>query len=370
MNFGFTSAEPLLDFGLGRTIRKAFFLSKSRSENNLKSKIQKQPRKLKRLGLSVIAFVLVGVGAVAQAQQLANLPRIGYLTLRAKPTENDEAFFHGLRDLGYIESQSITIEYRWASGKADRLSRMAAELVRMKVDIIVVSSTPVVQAAKSATTTIPIVMLGAADPVGTGFVASLARPGGNITGMSGILPELAGKRLELLRELLPKLSRVAFLAHGGDPAHRLFVKEAQQAADKFGMKFLPVVIGGTDEIESAFSAIIKERAGALIVQPLFVGNFDGGRQIADLAVRNRLPTVSDGTRFAEAGGLMFYGPSRRDQYRRAAIFVDKILKGRKPADLPVEQPTKFEFVINLKTAKQIGVTVPQSVLYRADKVIR
>jgi len=188
--------------------------------------------------------------------------------------------------------------------------------------------------------------------------------------MAGISPELAGKRLDLLREVLPKLSRVAFLAHGGDPAHKLFVKEAQEAAERFQVKFHPVVIGGSEELESAFSAIIKERAGALVVQPLFIGFLLQGRQIADLAARNRLPTISDVNQFAEEGGLMVYGPDRVALFRRAATYVDKILKGTKPADLPVEQPTKFEFVINLKTAKALNLTISQSVLFRADKVIR
>ncbi|HEY7218679.1 MAG TPA: ABC transporter substrate-binding protein [Candidatus Binatia bacterium] len=318
----------------------------------------------------VLCAMLLALCVPAQAQQTAKIPRIGYLALRTSPTDNDEAFLQGLRDLGYIEGQNITIEYRWAAGKVDHLSSLAEDLVRLKADIIVASSTPAAQAAKNATRTIPIVMTGTADPVGTGLIASLAQPGGNVTGMSGILPELAGKRLELLRDVLPKLSRVAFLAHGGDPAHKLFVKEAQDAAEKFGMHIQPLVIGGPEEIQSAFSAMIRERAGALIVQPLFVGNLDEGRRIAALAAKHRLPTVSDGNQFADAGGLMFYGPDRLDQYRRCATYVDKILKGRKPADLPVEQPMRFEFVVNLKTAKQIGVPIPPSVLARANRVIR
>jgi putative tryptophan/tyrosine transport system substrate-binding protein len=305
-----------------------------------------------------------------QAQQPKKIARIGFLALRPSPSENYHAFLQGLRDLGYIEGQNIAIEYRWAAGKVDDFSSLAEELLRLKVDIIVASSTPATQAAKNATRTIPIVMLGAADPVGTGLIESLAQPGGNITGISGIMPELAGKRLELLRDILPKLSRVAFLAHGGDPAHNLFVKEAKDAAEKFGIKIQQLVIGGPEEFQSAFSAMIRERAGALIAQPLFFGNPDEGRRITELAIKHRLPTVSDGNRFAEAGGLMFYGPDRLDYSRRAATYVDKILKGTKPADLPVQQPIKFELVINLKTAKQIGVTIPPNVLARADRVIR
>jgi putative ABC transport system substrate-binding protein len=266
--------------------------------------------------------------------------------------------------------KTFAIEYRWAANKVDHLSSLAEELVRTKVDIILASATPAVNAAKNATKTIPIVMGPAADPVGSGLVMSLARPGGNITGVSLIMPELAGKRIELLREVLPKLSRVAFLAYGPGPAHRLFVKEAQNAAERFGMKFQPVVIEGPEEIEDAFSAVIRERAGALMVHPLFVATLGQGRRIAELATKNRLPTISDGYRFAEAGGLIYCGPDQLAMVRRVAIYVDKILKGTKPADLPVEQPTKFELVINLKTAKQIGLTIPQWVLMRADRVIK
>lgn len=323
----------------------------------------------KRVVFFLLALILAAVKP-AEAQQPKKVPRIGLLGLASGPTLPEEVFLQGLRDLGYVEGQNITIEYRWAAGKVDRLPALVQELVGLKVDLIVVRSTPVVQAAKNATTTIPIVMMSAADPVGTGFVASLARPGGNITGMSAVMPELAGKRLELLREILPKLSRVAFLAHGGDPAHKLFVKDAQEAAATFGMKFHPLVIAAPEEIEGAFSAMIRERAGALIVQPLFINNLGQGPRIAELAVRNRLATVSDVNQFADEGGLMSYGANSRLVWRRAATYVDKILKGTKPADLPVEQPMKFELVINLKTAKQIGLTIPQSVLFRADKVIK
>jgi putative tryptophan/tyrosine transport system substrate-binding protein len=290
--------------------------------------------------------------------------------LAGGPAVPEETFLQGLRDLGYVEGQNIIIEYRWAGGKVDRLPTLAEELVRLKVDLIAVRATPVVHAAKNATTTIPIVMLSAADPVGTGFVASLARPGGNITGMSNMMPELAGKRLELLREVLPKLSRVACLAHGGDPAPRLFVKEADDAAKGFRIQFQPLILSGPDEFEGGFSAMAKERAGALIVQPLFSNNLGQGQRIAELAAKSHLPTISDPRQFAEAGGLMSYGPDSLALWRRAATYVDKILNGAKPADLPVEQPTKFELMINLRTAKQIGVTIPQSVLYRADKVIK
>jgi putative ABC transport system substrate-binding protein len=280
-----------------------------------------------------------------------------------------EVVRQGLHDLGYVEGQNIFIVYKSAEGRVERLPDLAAELVRMKVDVIMARATPVVQAAKNATSTIPIVA-SAADVVGSGFVASLARPGGNITGTTSIMPELAGKRLELLREIVPKLSRVAFLAHGGVPAHRLFIKEVQAAGESVGVQIQPLVVKGPEEFEGAFSAMAKERAGALIVQPLFSNTLEQGQRIADLAARRRLPTISDPRVFAEAGGLMSYGTDSSAMWRRVPFYVDKILKGAKPADLPVEQPMKFEFVINLKTAKQIGLTIPQSVLFRADKVIK
>jgi len=318
----------------------------------------------------MLCAMLLALCAPAAAQQPKKVPQIGFLTLIPSPDPLEEAFLLGLRELGYKEGQNITIEYRRAAGKVGRLPELAEELVRLKVDLIVVRSTPVAQAAKNATTTIPIVMGGVADPVRSGFVASLAHPGGNITGMSNMMPELAGKRLDLLKEIRPKLSHVAFLAYRGDPLHKLFVKDAQDAAERLSIQMNPVIIGKVEEIEAAFSTMNRERAEALIVQPLFISNLGQGRRIAQLAVKNNLPTVSDGIPFAEEGGLMFYGPDQKPMFRRAAHYVDKILKGAKPADLPVEQPTKFELVINLKTAKQIGVMFPQSVLYQADKVIK
>ena len=322
----------------------------------------------KTLALCVIALVLAWFGLL-EAQQAKKSPRIGVLSSRLGPLPTREgAFQEGLRRLGYVEGQSITIEYRYAEENLDRLPDLVAELVHSKVDVIVAVSTPAIEAAKNATKTIPIIMAGVSDPVGTGFVASLARPGGNVTGLSLQSPELSGKRLELLKEIIPKLSRVAFLVHRQDPGHRLFVKEAQDAGQSLGIRIQPLEAAGFEEIKGAFPAMIRERIGGLIVQPIFVGTH--GLRIADLAARNRLPTISDPTEFADAGGLMSYGPSRSALWHRAATYVDKILKGTKPADIPVEQPTKFEFVINLKTAKQIGVMIPQSVLYRADKVIR
>jgi putative tryptophan/tyrosine transport system substrate-binding protein len=324
-------------------------------------------KKVFHLALCAMLFGLCGS---APAQQPTKVPRIGYLSLAAKPSPRDEAFVKQLRDLGWVDGQNIAIEYRWAANKAENLAKLADELVALKVDIIAAAATPAVNAAKKATKTIPIVMMSAADAVGSGFVASLTQPGGNITGTTSIMPELAGKRLELLKEVLPRLSRIAFMAYGPDPAHLLFVKDAQDAAQSFKIQFHPLVLKSVDEIDGAFQSMVKERVGALIVQPLFPSALGQGPRIAALAAKNRIPTISDGFQFAELGGLMFYGPDPIAPYERAATFVDKILKGRKPADLPVEQPTKFELVINLKTAKQIGLTIAQSVLYRADRVIK
>jgi len=322
------------------------------------------------LVLFCLLITVLLINGFAQAQQTKKVPRIGYLAVPAKPSARDEAFAKQLRDLGWIDGENIAIEYRWAANKPENLAKLADELVGMKVDLIAAPATPAVQAAKNATKTIPIVMIGAADAVGSGFVASLAQPGGNITGTTNIMPELAGKRLELLREVLPKLSRIAFLAYGPDPAHRLFVKDAEDAALSFKIEFQPLVLKSVDEIDGAFQSMAKERVGALIVQPLFSSTLAQGPRIAALAVKNHIPTISDGFQFAELGGLMFYGPDPIAPYQRAATFVDKILKGRKPAELPVEQPTKFELIVNLKTAKQIGLVIPASVLARADKVIK
>ena len=322
-----------------------------------------------RIFIWLLATVFLATASAAQAQQAKKRPRIGVLSSRLGPLPTREgAFQESLRNLGYVEGQSITIEYRYAEERLDRLPELVAELVHSKVDVIVAVSTPAIEAAKNATKTIPIIMAGVSDPVGTGFVASLARPGGNVTGLSLQSPELSGKRLELLKEVIPKLSRVAFLVHRQDPGHRLFVKEAQDAGQSLGMQIQPLAVAGFEEIEGVFPAMVRERMGGLVVQPIFIGTH--GLRIAELAARNRLPTISDPREFADAGGLMSYGPSRSALWQRTATYVDKILKGTKPADLRVEQPTKFEFVINLKTAKQIGLTIPQSVLFRADKVIK
>ena len=317
-----------------------------------------------------LAVLLLALTVSVQAQSAKRVPRIGYLSLASQPGLREEAFLQGLRELGWIDGQSILIEYRWASGSPDRLPALAEDLVRLKIDLIVAVATPVIQAAKNATSTIPIVMPSAADPVGTGLVASLARPGGNVTGMSHMHPELAGKRLELLKELLPKLSRVAFLGYAAGTEQQPFVNEAQDAARNFRMRFRSLVVRDPGEIEDAFAVFARERAGAVIVQPTLIAPLGHGARIAHVAVKHRLPTVSDGFGFAETGGLMFYGPDTAAMHRRAAFYVDKILKGAKPGDLPVEQPTKFELVINLKTAKQIGLSIPPNVLARADRVIQ
>jgi len=268
-----------------------------------------------------------------------------------------------------VEEKNIVIEWRYAEGKPDGLPALAAELVRLKVDIIVTSGPSSTRVAKEATSTIPIVMGQDADPVGNGFVASLARPGGNITGLSTLAPEISGKQLEFLKEIVPRLSRVAVFGNSKEPANPQSLKEAELAAGAFRIKLQYVDVPSPKEIEPAFRAANKGRAGAVLVLGAFIFN-PHRAQIADLAARNRLPAIYNAGEWVESGGLMSYGTSFPDLFRRAATYVDKILKGAKPGDLPVEQPTKFEFVINLKTAKQIGLTIPPNVLARADKVIK
>jgi len=281
-----------------------------------------------------------------------------------------DAFRQGLRELGWVEGQNIAIEYRFAEGRFDRLPDLAAELVRLKVDIIVAQPTPAAVAAKNATKTIPIVMISVGDPVGLGLIASLARPGGNVTGSSySVGPEIAGKLLELLKETVPKVRRVAILWNPANPAQPLFIRELNVAAPSLGVQLQLLEARGPNEFEGAFAAMAKERAGALLV--MADGMFLLHRtRLADLAARSRLPAAYGVRDHVDAGGLMSYGSSTRDLFRRSATFVDKILKGAKPADLPVEQPTKFELVINAKTAKALGLTIPPSLLQRADEVIQ
>jgi ABC-type uncharacterized transport system substrate-binding protein len=307
----------------------------------------------------------------ATAQQTKRIPRIGYLAgnLPYTPTPRIDVFRQGLRELGYVEGKNIVIEWRFAEDKADRLAGLAAELVRLKVEVIVTGGPWPTRAAKEATTTIPIVMTQVGDPVGSGFVASLARPGGNITGLSTLAPEIGGKRLELLKETVSKLSRVAVLGTSTNPETAQSLEEVDLAARALKVKLQYLDVLDPKDIEPAFRAAGKGRSDAVLL--LNSGLFISYRtRIAELAAKSRLPGIYNQTNFVEAGGLMSYGVNRNDLDRRAATFVDKILKGAKPADLPVEQPIKFEFIINLKAAKQIGLTIPPNVLVRADKVIK
>ncbi len=321
----------------------------------------------------IIALVLGALlGSLpSEAQQPRKVPRIGFLVLNSLSviSARVEALRQGLRELGYVEGKNIVIEWRSAEGKLDRLPDLVAELVRLKVDVIVTSGPPATRSAKEATVTIPIVMALDPDPIGTGFVASLARPGGNITGLSTLAPEISGKRLELLKEIVPKLSRVAVFGTSTNPGNAQLLKETELAAGAFGVKLQYLDVLGPKDIEAAFRAASKGRADVALVLggPLFTFQ---RTQFVELAAKSRLPAIYPQSEFVEAGGLMTYGASLFDLFRRAATYVDKILKGAKPADLPVEQPTKFEFIINLKTAKQIGLTIPPNVLARADKVIK
>jgi putative ABC transport system substrate-binding protein len=280
-----------------------------------------------------------------------------------------QAFRQALRDLGWVEGKNISIEYRYSEGRDDRLYDLAADLVRLKVDIIVTALTPDTLAARNATREIPIVMATVGDPVGSGFVESLARPGSNVTGLTNIAPELSGKHLELLKDTVPKLIRVAVLWNPEASISTLGWKESQLPARALGLQLYSMEISSADKFDKAFEDATRARVGAVAIGPnaLVAAN---QKRIADLAAKGRLPSIYQLREFVNSGGLMAYGPDRSDLYRRAATYVDKILKGTKPADLPVERPMKFELVINLKTAKQIGLTIPQSVLYRADKVIK
>ena len=315
--------------------------------------------------------VLFALCFSAYAQQpAAKVPRIGYLSPGVtSDAYSREAFQQGLRKLGYVTGKNILIEYRYSEGKFERLPELAEELVRLKVDVFVTIGTPPSQAAKTATTTIPVVMALVSDPVEAGLVASLARPGGNVTGLSTVSPDLSGKRLELLKETIPKVSRIAVLYDPNDPAKIAEIKETEVAARPLGMQLQSLEARSLDELEAAFKAAIRAKAGSVLVLPTALFNTHRKR-IAELAAKNHLPTMWATSQLMDAGGLMSYGPDYTDLYRRAATYVDKILKGAKPADLPVEQPKKFELVINLKTAKQIGLTIPPNVLARADRVIK
>ncbi len=321
----------------------------------------------RRLLRSLVLLLLLAAPLPAQAQKVY---RIGYLwpADRSSSAPLTEAFLQGLRELGYVEGRNIVIDWRYAEGKLNKLPDLAAELVRLKADLIVAVSPQSVQAAKEATTTVPIVMVAVADPVTYGFVTSLARPGGNVTGMAFLLPEISTKRLELLREIMPKLSRVAVLWNASNPYRALDLRVLQAGARAVGVTLLSLEVRGLDDLERAFEAASRERADGLLTleDPFTVAH---RTRIVDLALKHRLPAIYAEQVFIQTGGLMSYGPVLLENFRRGAAIVDKILKGAKPADLPVEQPTRFELVINLKAAKALGLTLPASLLLRADKVI-
>jgi putative tryptophan/tyrosine transport system substrate-binding protein len=316
--------------------------------------------------ITVLASATVAWPLAVRAQQPKKVARIGVLALtNADEQSLGKELREGLRELGSVEGQNFVLELRSADGNASRLPELAAELVRLKVDVLAAIFTPCALAAKQASTSIPIVMISVGDPIGTGLVASLARPGGNITGLSNMAAETAGKSVELFRDMLPSLRRVAVLANPVDPFTKSFLEQIQLAGRTGGIEIAPVaMVLGTDEVEAAFAAMVRERADAVVVQGIFFS-----KTIADLAIKRRLPAASVLRSFVAGGGLMSYGAHTPDIFRRSAVIVHKILQGAKPADLSVEQPTKFELVINLKTAKALGLTIPPRLLDRADEVI-
>ena len=324
----------------------------------------------RRTFISGLTFGLLAAPLAAKAQPPGKVPRIGVLVVATRSffSTRIESFRQGLRELGYVEGKNVLIEYRYAEGKLDLLPALASELVQLKVDVIVTASPPGVQAAKNATSTIPIVFAAIGDPVGGGFVASLARPGGNVTGLSILAPALSGKRLELLKEAFPKVTRVVILWNPTSSGEALSFREMPAVAKALGVQHQSMEVRAANDFEDGFQRAKQEGAQALVTMPSPVINANR-QQILEFAAKNRLPAMYAGSEFVEAGGLMSYGPNYTDQFRRAAVFVDKILKGAKPADLPVEQPTKFELIINLKTAKALGLTIPPSLLQRADQVI-
>jgi putative ABC transport system substrate-binding protein len=325
----------------------------------------------RKLGSFALCAMLFAFDFPAEAQQPKKVPRVGFLTGSSPSviSARREAFRQGLRELGYVEGKNIFIEWLSAEGKLDRVPDLVTELVRLKVDVIVTGGATITRAAKEATNTIPIVMASDPDPVGNGFVASLARPSGNITGLSTLYPEISGKQLELLKEIVPRLSRVAVLGTSTAPGSALALREIERSAGAFGVKLQYVDVLNPKDIETAFRVASKGRAEAVLVLPGPV--FTSQRaQVVELAVKSRLLAIYPQSEYVEDGGLMSYDANRNDLARRAATYVDKILKGAKPAALPVEQPIKFEFIINLRAAKQIGLTIPPNVLARADKVIK
>ena len=320
---------------------------------------------MRRRDLIALFGGVVAFWPLAAAAQPAKVPTIGVLVVGSPGSEQFWRLFReDLRELGYVEGQSIRYEFRSDQGEASRLPELAAELVRLKVDLIVTWFTPAAQAAKQTTREIPIVMALAGDPVGTGLVESLARPGGNVTGIAGVVAELAGKSVELIRDMLPSAHRVVALVNEPDPFSKPFLEQIRRGGDATGTTIDPIMIRSAEELESVFLAMAKEPPDAVIVQPSLPG-----KRAAQLALKYRIPAVSGVRGFVEEGGLMTYSAVEANSYRRAAVFVDKILKGAKPADLPVEQPTKFELVVNLKTAKALGLTIPESFLDRADEVM-
>jgi ABC-type uncharacterized transport system substrate-binding protein len=326
---------------------------------------------MRLIGLAVVLTTSLTLASLAaDGQEPGKVPRIGFLVVstRSFVSTRIETFRQGLRELGYVEGKNVLIEYRYAEGKLDLLPALASELVQLKVDVIVTASAPGVRAAKNATSTIPIVFAAIGDPVGGGFVASLARPGGNVTGLSILATELSGKRLELLREAFPKVTRVVILWNPTSSYNSLSFGEMPAVAKALGVQHQSMEVRGANDFENGFQRAKKEGAQALVTMPDPVINANL-QPVLEFAAKNRLPAMYAGSEFVEAGGLMSYAPNYTDQFRRAAVFVNKILKGAKPADLPVEQPTKVELVINMKTAKALGLTIPQSVLGRADRVI-
>jgi len=325
----------------------------------------------RRTFMAMLTGGIVVSPLAAEAQQAGKVYRVGFLGNSSAALEANLVgpFREGLRELGYVEGRNIVIEYRWAEGKYERFPALIAELAALNVDVIVTAGTPAALAVKRTTPSIPLVMAAVGDPIGVGLVASLARPGGNVTGLSAIAPELEGKRLELLREVVPKLSHIAVLWNPDNPFHAGSVKETRAAAQVLGIKAQLVGVRISEEFPAAFAAIVRERPGALLVlaDRIFLHN---RARIVDFGAKHRLPGVYPYRELVEAGGLMSFGPSYPGMHRRAAHYVDKILKGSKPADLPVEQPATFELIINLKAAKALGLTIPQSLLLRADEIIQ
>ena len=322
----------------------------------------------RRRQLLFVASALLAAPFAVKAQSSGKVYRIGCLFLRAGPSSVDEAFLQGMRELGYIEGRNLSIEYRWAAGNQGRLPELALELVRLNVDVIVGAANPPIEAAKRATNTIPIVMAVVSDPVDTGLVSSLARPGGNVTGMTLMTGDLAGKRLQLLRELIPEATRVALLTTYASDSRRPVIEQMLAAARQLGIQLLVQTCNKSEELPSSFAAMRQQGVQGIIlpISPFLTNNM---KRVLELTLQHRLPTMYEVPGLVDQGGLVSYGPSTVEMYRRAALYVDKILKGAKPAELPVEQPTKFELVINTKTAKALGIKIPQSILLRADRVI-